>query len=909
MESSFSRQLAPMQEDEMAQDATRKLRFSRRLSLRFRRLRHVEAAPLTHVDVFSGSLTGTSERFASALADKASQRGAVVSFQSLNEFDPQCYADPDGPYHSSTRITVFVVSTHFAGGPPPNAEAFSQWLRLASGVITPPTINPVLPEELGESGVSEPAATVQKSAVDLNSGRTIRPSSWNRVVPSTSEVPLRRPSSASYALRRNFLSHLRLSLRRGDDIPTGSGKPKSPVHGVQYAVFGVGNSMYLTYNAMCKFVDARLQALGAVRLCPVGLGDVSDDIDSAFAKWETQLLELMVNNPPGPPPSPPLSITEGGTTSIRAQRQSMPEGKSIGQLEAQAEVDEFPLTLLTSSFPSASGRRMSPRRFSAPSISIDTSQAVAPPVKFTVQDRHGRPVRLRFRCRYVDKELSFSLSTTANSCNQSSTATKSQSSPRDARHIRRPCIAVKSMTLLKSSTPTIGRRSERRRSESALREVALVRLAIQDPDMTFKTADTFGYYPPNSKEVVDAVGLRLGLDMDAIVETYFQGEAPTSVLSSVSSGHTAILTGNRRDRHLPFPSPCTVRTLLSDFLELRGISREFVRVASGFVTDRKEYELLESLTSIDGSAAFIQEFSQANSGILKLLELAPSLQMPFEVFMNIAPLLKPRLYSIASSHRKNPREFDLVVALGNPNEVHGLSVSNFRRVLARSSTIGLSQADSKNNSRTRSLPLAVLASAPDTPMLLLRGFVATSLFKTPADLSAPMIMIANGIGIAPLRALLQHRKLEEDEYTASRNLVKELAPAKSVGATEPLTRFTPSSSSRGKNLLLVGCSSKASLFFASELQKWESSGLLELHVAFSSEPGQPVQHVQDLVTAQNQQIAALMNSSSEARIFICGKVGMARSVHQVLMAPGTDSTDHWYPKASQSGRYVQGIFG
>ncbi|EGZ18026.1 hypothetical protein PHYSODRAFT_500207, partial [Phytophthora sojae] len=50
-------------------------------------------------------------------------------------------------------------------------------------------------------------------------------------------------------------------------------KRKKAFARLQYAVFGVGNSTYLTYNAMGKLIDARLHALGATRLCPLGLGD------------------------------------------------------------------------------------------------------------------------------------------------------------------------------------------------------------------------------------------------------------------------------------------------------------------------------------------------------------------------------------------------------------------------------------------------------------------------------------------------------------------------------------------------------------------------------------------------------------------------------------------------------------
>jgi NADPH-ferrihemoprotein reductase len=38
-------------------------------------------------------------------------------------------------------------------------------------------------------------------------------------------------------------------------------------------VFGLGNKTYEHYNAIGKTVDQKLEALGATRICELGLGD------------------------------------------------------------------------------------------------------------------------------------------------------------------------------------------------------------------------------------------------------------------------------------------------------------------------------------------------------------------------------------------------------------------------------------------------------------------------------------------------------------------------------------------------------------------------------------------------------------------------------------------------------------
>jgi sulfite reductase alpha subunit-like flavoprotein len=883
-------------------------RSTRRLSISFRKIKQA-LGTITHVDIFTGSLTGTSERFAASLAEKATQRGALASLKTLEEFDPECFYDPNGPYHSTLRVIVFVVSTHFAGGPSPNAEAFSQWLRLVSGDSGASVIDPPHDEEPVDTATSgapvvqpspptSPALspTTENTHVSTSGGlRRLTQLSAARPAPSP-----RRQSSFSAAIR----PLLRMNWRNAFGTASGSAGPskaKNPLHGVQYAVFGVGNSMYLTYNAMGKFVDARLQAVGAVRLCPLGLGDVSNDIDDAFAKWEAQLLQLFVNQKPGPPVG---IAAEAREASFERRRMS-----SDAQVKADPAI--VPLTPIAPSPPGSKTSSKTPEDVTGlprqPSASGSSSSSVASSgsaSKFCVRDHYGRHVRLRFRCKFVttvlkeDRGLSSlklpPIGAPTEKTRVNYLTRRSSSLRRHATHIRHPCIALQSIAMLKQASTS----ADDQASASALKEVSLARLVILDPELVFETADTFGYFPPNSKDIVEVIGSRLGLDMDAYVELSFHDDAPTT---SAAGQTTEAEESTNKDRHLLFPSPCKIRTILSDFLELRAISREFVRVASGFVADQKEHELLENLASIDGSASFVREFAQASSGLLKLLELAPSLRMPFEVFVNITPLLKPRLYSIASSHLKNDREFEVVVALGNPSAAHGLAVSNFRRILSKSDVTLAGDSRPSNSVTTQNEPASPLSSG----VRLLRGFITTSRFKTPADLSAPMVLIANGIGVAPLRALLQHRELESGKHAG---IVA--SPQLSNGKSNAVTESLEPRSSIGKNLLLLGCANKASVLFASELRSWESNGFLELHIIYSAEPEHPAQYVQDLVATQKQIIAAVMSSSPEARIYVCGKVAMARAVNQVLAVVDTsDGGTSWYQKALQSGRYIEGIFG
>lgn len=58
--------------------------------------------------------------------------------------------------------------------------------------------------------------------------------------------------------------------------------------GVKYAVFGLGNKTYEHFNAMGKYVDKRLEQLGAQRIFELGLGDDDGNLEEDFITWREQ---------------------------------------------------------------------------------------------------------------------------------------------------------------------------------------------------------------------------------------------------------------------------------------------------------------------------------------------------------------------------------------------------------------------------------------------------------------------------------------------------------------------------------------------------------------------------------------------------------------------------------------------
>ncbi|KAF7237003.1 NADPH--cytochrome P450 reductase [Varanus komodoensis] len=62
----------------------------------------------------------------------------------------------------------------------------------------------------------------------------------------------------------------------------------SDLSGIKYAVFGLGNKTYEHFNAMGKYVDQRLEELGAQRIFELGLGDDDGNLEEDFITWREQ---------------------------------------------------------------------------------------------------------------------------------------------------------------------------------------------------------------------------------------------------------------------------------------------------------------------------------------------------------------------------------------------------------------------------------------------------------------------------------------------------------------------------------------------------------------------------------------------------------------------------------------------
>jgi len=195
--------------------------------------------------------------------------------------------------------------------------------------------------------------------------------------------------------------------------------------------------------------------------------------------------------------------------------------------------------------------------------------------------------------------------------------------------------------------------------------------------------------------------------------------------------------------------------------------------------------------------------------------------------------MKPRYYSISSSPTKSPRQVSITVSV-----VQGASPTG--REHKGVCSHGLSQ-------QPRAFPGSVYSDAHAMPFTCFVKDTGSS-FRLPPP-ATDVIMIGPGTGVAPFRGFIEERQ--------GQNGV-------------------------GKTVLFFGCRDESDFLYRPELEGWQRSGALELHVAFSRKSGQPKTYVQHLVKQQADKLKPLIEGG--AHVFVCGDASkMAPDVRATLV--------------------------
>ncbi|GGX23650.1 bifunctional cytochrome P450/NADPH--P450 reductase [Streptomyces noursei] len=354
--------------------------------------------------------------------------------------------------------------------------------------------------------------------------------------------------------------------------------------------------------------------------------------------------------------------------------------------------------------------------------------------------------------------------------------------------------------------------------------------------VTYRTGDHLALLPSNPEGLVQRVADRFGLDLDRTVR----------------------LRPRRRSRNaLPVDRPLTLRRLLTDFVELQdAASQEQVAVLAEHTSCPPEKQPLAQLASAD-EETFRERVTVAGISVLDLLERYRACELPFEHFLELLPVLRPRHYSISSSAAARPGEVDLMVSLlaaphrGGDGTFRGIA-SHYVQTIRAGDTV-----------QARVLP-------------------CSESFRLPEDTSVPVILVSAGTGLAPFRGAVLDR-----HHTGS----------------------------TGTLLCYFGCDHPdVDYLHREEFEAAEAAGVVSMRPTYMHAPVGGARFVQDRIARESDEVWAALEAGGQ--VYICGDGRrMAPAVREAFMAvhrehTGANDEDAtaWLADLIESGRYVEDVW-
>lgn len=344
-----------------------------------------------------------------------------------------------------------------------------------------------------------------------------------------------------------------------------------------------------------------------------------------------------------------------------------------------------------------------------------------------------------------------------------------------------------------------------------------VEFDISGSRLRYEAGDHVAVYPTNDTELVEKFGELLHVDLDTVFTL-------TNVDEDSSKKH-------------PFPCPCTYRTALTHYVDIRTPPRtNVVKEMADYCTDEEERNILMSMTSTkeESRKKYLDWIVASRRSVLDILIDCPSCRPPLDHLLELMPRLQARYYSISSSPKDNADVISVTAVVVQYTSKIGRAVKGVATTYL--ATKEVSQEDEPEK-------------RPKVPI-----FVRKSQLRLPHKPQTPVIMIGPGTGLAPFRGFIQ------DRHHQKKN-------GKEIGPT----------------VLYFGCRRRQEDFiYKDDLERWLAEGsLTELHVAYSRDQANKV-YVQMLLKENTKSTWRLLQQG--AHIYVCGDAkNMARDVQETFI--------------------------
>ncbi|KAF8936006.1 hypothetical protein BGZ52_000031 [Haplosporangium bisporale] len=597
----------------------------------------------------------------------------------------------------------------------------------------------------------------------------------------------------------------------------------------KYAILGLGDTNYDNFCQTAKRLDTKLQELGASPFYPRGLADDATGLEETVDPWIKNIWPALAHQVVSTPtihdlPKPHLTVEE---TKIV---------KEIIEHESQTTApSSTPKTAATSAIvigsydnhPVAPPVESLSRRMDVLSVSSPTAR---------IEPAAGNTIRIDFSSMANHSNLT-ALPRVPNAnliITQHETAPPAGSNPCNVPSFIQaptPLFSAK-INSVQCLTP-----------DDALKRTLSIEFGFDD-DVEYAPGDSFGIWAPNDESLVRGVLSTLGVkDEDLNKPVKLEGEGIPSHLQPIQSASLLDI--------FRYAVDLTTSTKKAN-----------IRLFADHATDLAEKQKLMFMSSKQGADLF-NELRAQGPTLLDILHTFPSVKIPVARVIEALPPLQPRYYSITSSpmakngHHRWSCAFNVVQ--------YELPVGVKRRGVCTP------WLDDLSGNVSFGKPVSAGLSSIRVPMFIKPN---ETKFNLPVDTTKPVIMIGPGTGVAPFMGFLEHR-------AEQRRIKKRLVNIGS-GSRQHLDDLF------GEMWLFFGCRHRdRDWLFRQQMEEYRSDGVLtQLHVAVSREEDVPnsAKYVQDLIRKESKKVWDLLHRKS-ALIYVCGDAkGMAKSVHDELLA-------------------------
>ncbi|ODV61911.1 NAPDH-dependent diflavin reductase [Ascoidea rubescens DSM 1968] len=370
-------------------------------------------------------------------------------------------------------------------------------------------------------------------------------------------------------------------------------------------------------------------------------------------------------------------------------------------------------------------------------------------------------------------------------------------------------------------------------------------------------------------------------DVNSLIEDQNWSDIADYKISFESDDYQNYLLNYLNIDTLNFVKPLTLRSLLIYHFDLNSIPRRsFFENVFKFSTNERQREKLYEFSKFEHLQDLYDYSNRPRRSLLEVILEFDSLKIPVEYIFDVFPILRPRLYSVASIDNIN-KNFQLCIAIIKYQTI----IKKLRKGVCTNYIKNLKENDN------------LIFKINKQP---LHSKVSIN------SLDKPMILIGPGTGIAPIRSLIEFKVNLYDKLVA-KNIANEALDENQIdnlNLSEKLFLFT-------------GNRFESKDFLYGDLFKYLSEeNRLTLFPTFSRDNQiinkKRIRYVQDRIYNEKNLIFDLVFNKN-AIIYLCGSSGrmpiqIRITLKTILIECGdlSDSqADSYLKKIENSNRYIQ----